>query len=69
MNYQGTIVSMLTLGCLFAAAGFAFGAEPVDFQRDVAPILQRRCLSCHNNREHRGGLSLQSAETVGNAQR
>jgi len=65
MNYQGTIVSMLTLGCLFAAAGFAFGAEPVDFQRDVAPILQRRCLSCHNNREHRGGLSLQSAETVG----
>ncbi|MEQ9408918.1 MAG: PSD1 and planctomycete cytochrome C domain-containing protein [Fuerstiella sp.] len=35
-------------------------ADPVDFRRDVAPILQTRCLRCHNDRDHRGGLSMQS---------
>jgi hypothetical protein len=43
---------------------FGSAAEPVDFQREVAPILQRRCLSCHNDRDHRGGLSLQSAQAT-----
>ena len=65
MNQRSTSVSMLTLGCLLAVAGFASGAEPVDFRRDVAPILERRCLSCHQDGEHRGGLSLQSAEMAG----
>ncbi len=41
------------------------GAEAIDFQRDVAPILERRCLSCHNDRDRRGGLSLQSAKSAG----
>lgn len=36
------------------------GAD-VDFQRDVAPILQTHCLRCHNERDQRGELSLQSA--------
>ncbi|MEZ6130603.1 MAG: PSD1 and planctomycete cytochrome C domain-containing protein [Planctomycetaceae bacterium] len=39
-------------------------ADGVDFQRDVVPILQERCLSCHNERDHRGGLSLQSQPSV-----
>ncbi len=38
--------------------------EPVDFRRDVAPILQQRCLACHNQRVQRGGLSLHSADAV-----
>jgi hypothetical protein len=40
------------------------GAEPVDFRREVTPILQERCLSCHNDRDRRGGLSLQSADAA-----
>jgi len=39
-------------------------AEPIDFLRDVAPILERRCLSCHNDRDRRGGLSLQSGASA-----
>ena len=65
MNRRWIIVWALTivaLGCLLASAGVAFGAEAVDFQRDVAPILQQRCVSCHNDRDRRGGLSLQSAK-------
>jgi hypothetical protein len=52
------------LGCLLVVDRFAVGAEPVDFRRDVAPILQQRCLSCHNDRDRRGGLSLHSAEAA-----
>ena len=40
------------------------GAKPVDFRRDVGPILQRRCLSCHNDRDRRGELSLQSSKSA-----
>ena len=39
-------------------------AESINFQRDVAPILTRRCLSCHNDRDRRGGLSLLSAKST-----
>ena len=52
-------------GCLLVCCRLLCGSEPVDFQRDVGPILQQRCLSCHNDRDHRGGLSLQSAEMAG----
>ena len=39
-------------------------AAPVDFQHDVAPILTRHCLRCHNDRDRRGELSLQSAAAL-----
>ena len=62
MNHRRTNVGIATLSCWIAFAGVVFASEPVDFQRDVAPILQQRCVSCHNARDRRGGLSLQSAE-------
>ena len=39
--------------------GHAQAAE-VDFRRDIAPIFERRCLSCHNGAEKKGKLSLQT---------
>ncbi len=42
----------------------SIATDDVDFRRDVAPILQSRCLSCHNERDRRGGLSLQSMRSV-----
>ena len=48
-------------GLVFAlTAPTAAAAEPstVDFERDVAPILERRCLECHGATEPKGGLSL-----------
>jgi mono/diheme cytochrome c family protein len=36
------------------------GAAPAedDFSKTVAAIFERRCLSCHNNKDKKGGLSL-----------
>src|SRR5438093_11956507 len=39
-------------------------AKSLDFDRDVAPILARRCLDCHNPAEHKGGLVLSTAATA-----
>lgn len=51
--------------CILLVAGDNLaGTEPVDFRRDVGPILQRHCASCHNDRDHRGGLSLQTANAA-----
>ena len=63
-NPLGEFVFAGFLSCLLAVTALAVGAEPVDFQRDVAPILQQRCVSCHNDRDRRGGLSIQSVEKV-----
>jgi hypothetical protein len=35
--------------------------EPIDFIRQVAPILQQRCLNCHGARNAEGGLRLHQA--------
>lgn len=38
----------------------AVRAADVDFRRDVASVFERRCVSCHNDVEKKGELSLQS---------
>ncbi|MCA9175700.1 MAG: PSD1 domain-containing protein [Planctomycetales bacterium] len=39
-------------------------AQEPNFERDVAPIFRERCLRCHNDRQRRGGLSLQTAQST-----
>jgi formylglycine-generating enzyme required for sulfatase activity len=49
------------------AALFAFGlflATPVDFQKDVAPILEAHCTSCHHDSSVAGHLDLTSRAFV-----
>lgn len=36
----------------------------IAFQRDVAPILERRCLECHGDDGPKGGLSLASSKSA-----
>jgi hypothetical protein len=37
------------------------GAEPVDYLRDIKPILGNRCYSCHGSLRQKGGLRLDTA--------
>ena len=63
MKQIGAGMATLLWGVLSAVSSPA-ADDSVDFRRDVAPILQQRCLACHNERVQRGGLSLQSADAV-----
>jgi hypothetical protein len=48
----------LTVVLLTAAAGASDAAERVDFDKQIAPLLVRRCIGCHNPSELKGRLDL-----------
>src|SRR4051812_18115909 len=50
------LLSALTGGTPLHAAG------PVDYLRDVKPILSARCYGCHGAVRQKGGLRLDTAE-------
>jgi uncharacterized membrane protein len=39
-------------------------SRKIDFVKDIKPILQDRCVSCHNNENFTGDLILQSRATA-----
>lgn len=46
------------------SAGFVHGAEPVDFQRDIRPILSNHCFKCHGPAIQKSGVRLDSLEAA-----
>jgi WD40 repeat protein len=38
--------------------------EPVDFGKEIMPILKRNCLACHHAKEAEGGLNLETGESI-----
>ena len=38
--------------------------QAVDFEKEIAPIIVRRCLECHNSIDHQGGLDLTSLKSA-----
>ena len=52
-------LSFLATGLLLAVAPIS-AAELVDFAREVKPILESACLSCHGEEKPKGGLSIQT---------
>ncbi len=39
-------------------------AEPVNFEKEILPILQKNCLACHSASEKQGSLILESAQGI-----
>lgn len=39
-------------------------AEPVDFQKEIVPILQKSCLACHSTSERQGELVLETPQMM-----
>ncbi len=51
------MLSLVFAAVLVAAPGVAQGQE-VDYRRDVKPLLERRCYSCHSRLKQKGDLRL-----------
>ena len=49
---------------LLLVATTVLAAEPTSFERDVLPLLERRCNKCHHEDEQSGGLDLTRLETM-----
>ena len=50
-------ILLLTI-CAFCSQTVAVPADEIRFQRDIAPILEKRCWSCHGAEEQESGLRL-----------
>ncbi len=64
-----TWVSLLGWVCLLAAEQTEVELPPaadikVDFQRQIQPLLEARCHSCHGAQQQLGGLRLDSREVA-----
>src|SRR5579871_4523487 len=57
-----TILAVVMIAAL-AFSGVA-NAAPVDFQKQIAPLLTEHCVACHNRSQLKGGLDLSTGATV-----
>jgi hypothetical protein len=49
------------LACFWTSASSVLAADPVDYLRDVKPILSQHCYSCHGPQKQKSGLRLDTA--------
>src|SRR5262245_7514503 len=49
---------------VLAPAGIASAAEKVEYQRDIKPLLARRCYACHGALKQQSGLRLDTAAAI-----
>ncbi|MFN7139943.1 MAG: c-type cytochrome domain-containing protein [Limisphaerales bacterium] len=54
----------LSLSLLVGSALVSVAADKVDFQKQIAPILQKSCVECHSNEKVKGGLKLDTKEAA-----
>src|SRR5262245_6074847 len=63
LRYLGLSVAVLaTLAGMWPCAGRA--EQPVDFLRDIKPILAQRCFRCHSSLEQESNLRLDSVPAI-----
>src|SRR5207253_6849638 len=57
-------IPLLLLACLAVPSGRAEAGEPVDYRRDVKPILSSRCYACHGALRQKAGLRLDTGGLI-----
>lgn len=58
---------LLSLTLVLAFATTAPAAEPVDYRKDIKPVLQERCYACHGALAQKGKLRVDSGANMLNA--
>lgn len=62
---RGSVIRVGVLLLLATGSVAANGADaPINFTRDVKPILARRCFVCHGASKHEGGLRLDNVDAA-----
>ncbi len=71
VRFVVAVIALIALSCVPATiraderqGDTKSAAKPLDFAHDVAPILQKRCAKCHTGTQKKGGLSLNTRQTV-----
>lgn len=64
LRFRWSLCALWILG--LPAAGLVHADEKgsLDFAQDVAPILAKNCVACHNKQDAEGGLNLESHEAL-----
>jgi len=52
---------LFSIPLFVSGMNFAAADESVDYLRDIKPLLQEKCFSCHSARKQEGGLRLDAA--------
>ncbi len=59
-----TGIALFILSATFTSTLRADAGNEIDFAHDVAPILQKRCAKCHTGTQKKGGLSLNTRQSL-----
>ncbi len=52
------VIRFIAMLCWLTTSAPALAERPIDFVRDVRPILQKHCYACHGEVKHKSGLRL-----------
>ncbi len=76
-NNRFAVITLVLLSCSLAASQLVAQEEseaieiaqvkhkgPVDFEKEILPILRRNCLACHNTTDAESDLVLETPETI-----
>jgi len=67
MIFPGIVVVALACVVTCPSALAEAAAAPVSFKKDIAPLLQRRCATCHGEESAKGGYRLDTFARLGKA--
>ena len=59
---MGTIYLVKLLVSVWLAGALWFAAQPARAQQAQAAVIEKYCVTCHNDKARTGGLSLQGAD-------
>jgi hypothetical protein len=56
------LLAAFGLGSILLVSFFGFGNETIDYNTQVKPILNKKCITCHGGVKAKGGFSLMTRE-------
>jgi hypothetical protein len=63
------LVSVTKASFLFAVLASSLAAQPVSYRKDIAPLLNQRCVACHQAGNPSGGFNAETVAGMGEAAR